>query len=395
MLGLEDGRTARPAARCCVPVDAVPGPVPSSGGHPGEAAALQLILRPSVSMFHVKHRVEGRDLLDRHHPNVKDGAVTSEFDDGNDEAVPPLAERPPPPPPPSPSTAPTVAPPVAVDRGVERGLRARPPSPGAAPSATCRLRSASRRSDADRWTAPAGRRRRQPVDGPSGRPDERPGRRTASGRLGRPRSSRDPARRPGPRRAGRSRGDRAGHRGGSRRLARPGPSPGHRGGQPEGRRRARPPPRSTSGACLADLGYRTLVVDLDPQGNASTGLGINPRALDASMYDVLLNDVPLEDCIEGSAVREPVRGPGQPRPGRRRDRAGPGLQPGAQAAQRHRRGARRLRLRPHRLPAVARAAHRQRHGRGHRGAGARSSASTTPWRVSASCSATSTWCRRT
>lgn len=57
------------------------------------------------------------------------------------------------------------------------------------------------------------------------------------------------------------------------------------------------------GASLADLGYRTLVVDLDPQGNASTGLGINPRALDASMYDVLLHDVPLEDCIEGSAVR--------------------------------------------------------------------------------------------
>jgi chromosome partitioning protein len=57
------------------------------------------------------------------------------------------------------------------------------------------------------------------------------------------------------------------------------------------------------GASLADLGYRTLVVDLDPQGNASTGLGINPRALEASMYDVLLHDVPLEDCIEGSSVR--------------------------------------------------------------------------------------------
>jgi chromosome partitioning protein len=57
------------------------------------------------------------------------------------------------------------------------------------------------------------------------------------------------------------------------------------------------------GACLADLGYRTLVIDLDPQGNASTGLGINPRALESSMYDVLLNDVPLEDCIEGSAIR--------------------------------------------------------------------------------------------
>ncbi len=57
------------------------------------------------------------------------------------------------------------------------------------------------------------------------------------------------------------------------------------------------------GACLADLGYRTLVIDLDPQGNASTGLGINPRALESSMYDVLLNDVPLEACIEGSSVR--------------------------------------------------------------------------------------------
>jgi len=57
------------------------------------------------------------------------------------------------------------------------------------------------------------------------------------------------------------------------------------------------------GACLAELGYRTLVVDLDPQGNASTGLGINPRALEASMYDVLLGETPMEDCIEGSSVR--------------------------------------------------------------------------------------------
>jgi chromosome partitioning protein len=57
------------------------------------------------------------------------------------------------------------------------------------------------------------------------------------------------------------------------------------------------------GACLAELGFRTLVVDLDPQGNASTGLGINPRALEASMYDVLLGETPMEDCIEGSSVR--------------------------------------------------------------------------------------------
>ena len=51
------------------------------------------------------------------------------------------------------------------------------------------------------------------------------------------------------------------------------------------------------GAALADLGYRVLVVDLDPQGNASTGLGINIRGLQASMYDVILSDVPIEDCV--------------------------------------------------------------------------------------------------
>jgi chromosome partitioning protein len=57
------------------------------------------------------------------------------------------------------------------------------------------------------------------------------------------------------------------------------------------------------GACLADLGYRTLVVDLDPQGNASTGLGINIRELRVSMYDVLLSDAAIEDCVEPAAVR--------------------------------------------------------------------------------------------
>jgi chromosome partitioning protein len=57
------------------------------------------------------------------------------------------------------------------------------------------------------------------------------------------------------------------------------------------------------GAALAELGYRVLVVDLDPQGNATTGLGINARNLQTSIYDVLLNDVDLEDCVEPTAVR--------------------------------------------------------------------------------------------
>ena len=57
------------------------------------------------------------------------------------------------------------------------------------------------------------------------------------------------------------------------------------------------------GAGLAERGLRVLVVDLDPQGNASTGLGLNIRELDSTMYDVLLDDVPIEDCIEPSEVR--------------------------------------------------------------------------------------------
>jgi chromosome partitioning protein len=57
------------------------------------------------------------------------------------------------------------------------------------------------------------------------------------------------------------------------------------------------------GACLAEVGHRTLLVDLDPQANATTGLGLDPRAIDVSMYDVLLREVPLEDCIEATAVK--------------------------------------------------------------------------------------------
>jgi chromosome partitioning protein len=57
------------------------------------------------------------------------------------------------------------------------------------------------------------------------------------------------------------------------------------------------------GAALAELGHRVLIVDLDPQGNASTGLGIDPRNFDYSMYDVLLHEVPLDDCIEPTSIR--------------------------------------------------------------------------------------------
>jgi chromosome partitioning protein len=46
-----------------------------------------------------------------------------------------------------------------------------------------------------------------------------------------------------------------------------------------------------------------LVVDLDPQGNASTGLGVNPRELETSMYEVIMQDLPIDQCIEPTSVR--------------------------------------------------------------------------------------------
>ncbi|MEO5838158.1 MAG: AAA family ATPase [Acidimicrobiales bacterium] len=57
------------------------------------------------------------------------------------------------------------------------------------------------------------------------------------------------------------------------------------------------------GASLAELGYRTLVIDLDPQANATTGLGLDPRSIETSMYDVILREIPLEDCIEPTVVK--------------------------------------------------------------------------------------------
>ena len=57
------------------------------------------------------------------------------------------------------------------------------------------------------------------------------------------------------------------------------------------------------GAALAELGYRVLVVDLDPQGNATTGLGIDARNFELSMYDVIMRDAPMEDCIEPTSVK--------------------------------------------------------------------------------------------
>lgn len=51
-------------------------------------------------------------------------------------------------------------------------------------------------------------------------------------------------------------------------------------------------------ACLAEQGYRTLLVDLDPQANASTGVGLEPRELQYSIYHVLLHNQQADNVIE-------------------------------------------------------------------------------------------------
>lgn len=50
-------------------------------------------------------------------------------------------------------------------------------------------------------------------------------------------------------------------------------------------------------AALGEMGKQVLLVDLDPQGNSSSGLGIEKASLENCIYDVLLNDVPIQDVI--------------------------------------------------------------------------------------------------
>src|SRR5438105_11070597 len=51
------------------------------------------------------------------------------------------------------------------------------------------------------------------------------------------------------------------------------------------------------GAALAEAGHKVLVIDLDPQGNASTGMGIKHESRDVTIYEVLANEAPIEDAI--------------------------------------------------------------------------------------------------
>lgn len=51
------------------------------------------------------------------------------------------------------------------------------------------------------------------------------------------------------------------------------------------------------GACLAQLGKKVLVIDNDPQGNATSGIGLKKNEIKKCIYDVLISEVPIQEVI--------------------------------------------------------------------------------------------------
>jgi chromosome partitioning protein len=55
-------------------------------------------------------------------------------------------------------------------------------------------------------------------------------------------------------------------------------------------------------ACMAELGKRVLLVDGDPQGNSTSGLGLDKASIKRCVYDALVNDVPAESLLRATQV---------------------------------------------------------------------------------------------
>lgn len=60
-------------------------------------------------------------------------------------------------------------------------------------------------------------------------------------------------------------------------------------------------------SCLAEAGKKVLLIDADPQANATSGLGLDPREANASIYECLVDEYPMKDatrtcCVEGLSV---------------------------------------------------------------------------------------------
>ena len=59
-------------------------------------------------------------------------------------------------------------------------------------------------------------------------------------------------------------------------------------------------------ACLAEKGKKVLAIDIDPQGNMTSGLGVNKKAVTNTVYELLIGDCSLKDCFMKSAMKDLV-----------------------------------------------------------------------------------------
>lgn len=56
-------------------------------------------------------------------------------------------------------------------------------------------------------------------------------------------------------------------------------------------------------ACLAKMGKKVLIIDIDPQGNATSGLGVDSKEIEKSIYDVLINSEALDEVIKETGYK--------------------------------------------------------------------------------------------
>lgn len=55
-------------------------------------------------------------------------------------------------------------------------------------------------------------------------------------------------------------------------------------------------------ACLAEAGKETLLIDIDPQANATSGLGVDPNGVDLTIYEALIEEISIEDALISTSV---------------------------------------------------------------------------------------------
>jgi chromosome partitioning protein len=55
-------------------------------------------------------------------------------------------------------------------------------------------------------------------------------------------------------------------------------------------------------SCLAYKGKKVLIIDIDPQGNTTSGLGVDKKSIGRSIYDVMINDDTIEDTLVDTAI---------------------------------------------------------------------------------------------